>query len=228
MEIQTIELTEEDLLNMHRYYVTSLYLEDRKTVVEIVELLHEKYKLSVTVSQVTKCIREWRNQPLHRMTVGLWPLPCDRHPICHTPLVTPTSYKKSRVRKKQLPNTDKLRVTCHHGAGPSDSHEVETNLSSMPDGPSQIELYVDDDQSHERVPLGLEVERAQFSYARAAHKKDGAARRHHLAKTTKRPNHTSSRERKDRGKEDGKGKARQSTGSPSSSGTRGRESSNES
>ncbi|KAG4442914.1 hypothetical protein IFR05_001618 [Cadophora sp. M221] len=264
MEIQTLEFTEEDLLVMHRYFVTSLYLEERKTEVEIVNLLWENYKLPVTVSQVTKCIRDWRlelptlsepqpEEPATPLDDG-WimvssvpssPVPThisytpgdpnvvalySKRPLPSLPIAKPSPKMdtKSRVRKRQHPNTDKLRATCHHGAGPSESHEVETTLSSMPDGPSQIETYVDDDQSHERVPLGLEVERSRFLYARAGRSKDGAARRHHLAKITRRPTHTSSKEKRDKDKEDERGKERQSSGSPSPTEARGRETSNES
>lgn len=48
METPTIEFKEEDLLNMHRYYMTSLYLEHKRTHTEIVDLLYERCKLIVT------------------------------------------------------------------------------------------------------------------------------------------------------------------------------------
>ena len=48
MEFQQIELTSEDLLGFHRYYITRLYLEEKKTDVEIVQYLYEKYKFQVT------------------------------------------------------------------------------------------------------------------------------------------------------------------------------------
>ncbi|KAH6702926.1 hypothetical protein BKA61DRAFT_619778 [Leptodontidium sp. MPI-SDFR-AT-0119] len=264
MEIQTLEFTEEELLIMHRYFITSLYLEERKTEVEIVSLLWENYRLEVTVSQVTKCIRDWRlelptlselqpEEPLTPLDEGWVMVPSMRSspvpthmpytpsdpnimslyskrplPSLPTSKPSPKMDTKSRVRKRKHPNTDKLRATCHHGAGPSNSHEVETTLSSMPDGPSQMELYVGDYQNHERIPLGLEIDKSQFSYARAGRGKDGAARRHHLAKVSRRPTHTSSREKRYKDKEDEKGKERQRTGSPSSTETRGRETSNES
>lgn len=42
MEIESLELTVDDILNFHRGWITSLYLEDRKTDVEIVGLLYEQ------------------------------------------------------------------------------------------------------------------------------------------------------------------------------------------
>lgn len=56
----------------------------------------------------------------------------------------------------------------------------------MPDGPTQIDCYIYADENHERVPLGLEVNRSQFSFARAADNKYGAARLHNPAKKAKR------------------------------------------
>jgi uncharacterized protein YutE (UPF0331/DUF86 family) len=42
MEIQNLEWTIEDVLNMHRYWITKLYVEDKKTEEEIVDLLSER------------------------------------------------------------------------------------------------------------------------------------------------------------------------------------------
>jgi hypothetical protein len=50
---------------------------------------------------------------------------------------------------------DRLRVTCHHGPGSSEVHEVETTLDFVPTGPSQLEIYADDEQEHEMMALGL-------------------------------------------------------------------------
>jgi hypothetical protein len=47
MDIQNVELTVEDILSIHRYWVTKLYVEDHKTDAEIVTLLHER-RLPVT------------------------------------------------------------------------------------------------------------------------------------------------------------------------------------
>jgi hypothetical protein len=41
MEFQSLELTVEDLLNLHRYWITQLFVQDRKTEEEIVNLLNE-------------------------------------------------------------------------------------------------------------------------------------------------------------------------------------------
>jgi hypothetical protein len=50
---------------------------------------------------------------------------------------------------------DRLRFTCHHGPGPSEVHEVETTLDFIESGPSQLEIYADDEQGHEMVALGI-------------------------------------------------------------------------
>jgi hypothetical protein len=47
MDFQNPELTVEDILNLHRGWITELYVQDRKTEVEIVSLLCER-RLVVT------------------------------------------------------------------------------------------------------------------------------------------------------------------------------------
>ena len=46
-EIPEVELTVEDILNIHRFYITQLYVDERKTEAEIVNLLLER-RLNVT------------------------------------------------------------------------------------------------------------------------------------------------------------------------------------
>ena len=42
MEFHTLELTIEDMLQLHRGWISKLYLEERKTEMEILELLQER------------------------------------------------------------------------------------------------------------------------------------------------------------------------------------------
>jgi hypothetical protein len=42
MEFQSLDLTIDDILGLHRGWIAQLYVEDRKTEVEIVNLLHER------------------------------------------------------------------------------------------------------------------------------------------------------------------------------------------
>jgi hypothetical protein len=48
MELQSPELTIEDILNFHRGWIAELYVQDKKTATEIVALLHEERRLFVT------------------------------------------------------------------------------------------------------------------------------------------------------------------------------------
>lgn len=43
-----LELTIEDILNVHRRYITKLYVDDRNTDAEIVDLLYGRHHLEVT------------------------------------------------------------------------------------------------------------------------------------------------------------------------------------
>ncbi|KAH7403130.1 hypothetical protein BKA64DRAFT_641144 [Cadophora sp. MPI-SDFR-AT-0126] len=237
MEIPTIELTSEDLLDFHRYYITCLYLQDKKTDVEIVQHLYEEYKFQVTLTQIQKCIKDWKLElpisPELKPEESKAPdSPSDDSwvvipsmtapPALTTNSYTPSDPKlmshytkrplpslpapksntkmdsKSRVRKRQAPNTDRVRGICHHGAGAFDSHEIETNLSSIPDGPSQIELYVDDDQDYERVAQGLTS--MAVAFARAGHHKEGLPRHHSTLRIARRTNKTG-KDKRDEGRE---------------------------
>jgi hypothetical protein len=42
MEVETFEITIEDILNMHRGWITQTFVQDRKTEVEIVQILQER------------------------------------------------------------------------------------------------------------------------------------------------------------------------------------------
>ncbi|EPE24696.1 hypothetical protein GLAREA_08549 [Glarea lozoyensis ATCC 20868] len=55
---RNVELTVEDILSIHRHWVTKLYVQDHKTEEDIVSLLHEA-RLPVTMSQIQNCLSEW-------------------------------------------------------------------------------------------------------------------------------------------------------------------------
>ena len=42
MEIQSFELSTENVLRLHRHWITTLYVHQRKTEVEIIDLLYER------------------------------------------------------------------------------------------------------------------------------------------------------------------------------------------
>ncbi len=42
MDFQSVELTVEDILAMHRLWITKLYVEDKKTEADIVQELYER------------------------------------------------------------------------------------------------------------------------------------------------------------------------------------------
>lgn len=71
---------------------------------------------------------------------------------------TKTKPNSFKIQKKRPSTTDRLKLTCHHGNSPSDFHEVQTPLESLPEGASMIDRYAEDDQNHERIALGLDEE----------------------------------------------------------------------
>jgi hypothetical protein len=65
----------------------------------------------------------------------------------------------SKIQKRRPSSTtDRLKLTCHHGPTSSDIHEVQTTLKLIPNGTSPIDRYAQDEQTHERIALGLENE----------------------------------------------------------------------
>lgn len=68
-------------------------------------------------------------------------------------LPTTSKHKRKFSASLDRPTKDKLKLTCYHGA---ESHEVEMTLGILGQGPSPIETYASDNQSHERIAVGLE------------------------------------------------------------------------
>ncbi|APA09875.1 hypothetical protein sscle_05g046450 [Sclerotinia sclerotiorum 1980 UF-70] len=58
METQTIEFTVEQLLDLHRYWITELFIMDKKSEEEIVNLLHH-HKIDVTPSTLHSYLSNW-------------------------------------------------------------------------------------------------------------------------------------------------------------------------
>lgn len=144
MEVQNVQLTIIDILNIHRDWIIKLYREDLKTEEEIVEQLREK-GLAPTTFQIHQCLEDWG--------------------IIHIPSPTYTSYRpdgKPRLRRVLPTSTDRLRVTCYHGA---ESHEAETTLENIQEGPTQLDVYRSDLQNHERIAVGLD----RYSGSRGSH-----------------------------------------------------------
>jgi hypothetical protein len=71
-----------------------------------------------------------------------------------TPKIPRNSSAKIQKRRPSS-TTDRLKLTCHHGPSPSDVHEVQAALDSIPEGPSMIDRYTEDEQRSERIALGL-------------------------------------------------------------------------
>jgi hypothetical protein len=67
--------------------------------------------------------------------------------------------KSSKIQKRRPSSTtDRLKLTCHHGPTLFDVHEVQTRLKLIPNGTSPINRYTQDEQTHERIALGLDNE----------------------------------------------------------------------
>ncbi|KAE8450692.1 hypothetical protein EG329_006037 [Mollisiaceae sp. DMI_Dod_QoI] len=209
MELQSIDFSVDDILNMHRQWITSLYVDDGKTDVEIVCILQERC-LTVTVTQVRRCIEEWglirREIPTASSTQpemafeedwewisSRQPSPTPSHISCNPsdldmmnhyakrPLPSvPTSASLDELigngKKRKVAQTDRLGVTRDHEPLQSESHELETTLSQVPDRPTPLETYAEDEQSHEMVALGLDSDQVQLGRHRRAGDSMGSAR----------------------------------------------------
>ncbi|TVY71322.1 hypothetical protein LSUE1_G010139, partial [Lachnellula suecica] len=178
MEIQHVELTIEDVLSLHRHWISKLYVEDLKSEVEIVQLLYER-RLPVAISQIQRCLRDWDlrpDTPSSRSSTDTststsmstaseeWELIRAPSPASSTSSVEPQNvelYTKrplpSLPQKSTLPRGKRnmLKVTCHNR--PVTPYEVEMTLGVLtaPKGPSPLQAYALDQQSHERVAVGL-------------------------------------------------------------------------
>jgi hypothetical protein len=245
MDIRNVELTVEDILSIHRHWVTKLYVEDNKTEAEIVSLLHE-CRLPVTyglpraycsftclllysISQIQSCLSEWgliasasssrRYSSASSLgsdsTEDDWdaircPSPASstsstssyystspenvelysRRPLPSLPssrgIPTPTQSKSLRLRRTTRPvdSVDAYstrRFAAHsfslltkgtsHQTKPR-SYEVETTLSKFQKGPSPLDIFANDIQSHERIAVGLRRVKVEYSENASVHNGD--------------------------------------------------------
>ncbi|KAB8304859.1 hypothetical protein MFRU_020g00160 [Monilinia fructicola] len=58
MEVQSIEFTVEQLLDLHRYWITELFIVDKKSEEEIVNLLHI-HQINVTPHTLHSYLSNW-------------------------------------------------------------------------------------------------------------------------------------------------------------------------
>jgi len=216
MELQSEELSIDDILSLHRHWITKLYVEDRKSEEEIVDALYER-RLPVTcvpscpipfstytnisprISQIQRCLREWNlratspsacssssastststtqssssdwevlnRAPSPASSIhSLDPLNVEsysKRPLPELPLGSKSSSSSLRGKEKKgggderrvdRPKKDFLKVTCH--GRESRPYEVEMTLGVVPKGPSPLQMYALDQQSHERLAIGLD------------------------------------------------------------------------
>lgn len=136
MDFQNVELTIEDILFIHRHWIVKLYVEDRKTEREIVDLLHQRRlpvtcarsrpllwhsKLTVrSISQLRRCLEDWN---------------LIRRPS------TSSTYSSSSSASSISTSTSSS--TTDADFGPNDWHvlSISTSLPSYESRPRFAELY---------------------------------------------------------------------------------------
>ncbi|KAI9047769.1 hypothetical protein LZ554_008479 [Drepanopeziza brunnea f. sp. 'monogermtubi'] len=192
MEVQTLELTAEEILEWRRGWVQNPYVDNSKTDVEKLELLYQRH-LTVTFLEVRKSIGErglvrpaslgpppqatpskdgWQVVSAPRASPtpsSMSYTPSDPHiaslyanrPLPSLPAPKPKPKPKADTKSKVLTaqSSDRNRI-CHHDSKLSEVHDVETILSSVPIGPTQREVFVEDYQGHAQVAVGLEAEQS--------------------------------------------------------------------
>ncbi|TVY25232.1 hypothetical protein LHYA1_G006513 [Lachnellula hyalina] len=194
MDTQHSELSIEDVLSIHRHWITKLYIEDHMNEQEIVDLLYER-RLTVTPSQIQRCLREWNSTTTtspsfcsSRSTSSLpsttdsddWhALRCPSSPSSIStsveephfaelykkrplpslpssrPLIPPKVCKE-RKRQSTGYTRDSLETQCHDGSLREPTKVgMKPGRGVIPKGPSPLQIYALDQQSHERLAVGL-------------------------------------------------------------------------
>jgi hypothetical protein len=82
-----------------------------------------------------------------------------KRPLPELPLKSKSSCSSLHGNGKKAARGDRLKknflkVTCHNR--PSRPYEVEMTLGIVPKGPSPLQMYALDQQSHERLAIGLD------------------------------------------------------------------------
>ncbi|KAH6667696.1 hypothetical protein B0J14DRAFT_170383 [Halenospora varia] len=176
MEIKSLELTIDDILSIHRQWITKLYIHDNKTKAEIAGMLYERH-LFFTHSQIHDCLINWEVIPSTSVdtnssssalynTSDVWeviPPPC---PVSASDATTdpPIHDLYTKSPRPSVPTTkvpkrgsidrsqDPLKVICRHRPP---SHKVETILDFVPKKSSPLEAYTSTEQVRERFAIGL-------------------------------------------------------------------------
>ncbi|KAH8813052.1 hypothetical protein F5884DRAFT_322150 [Xylogone sp. PMI_703] len=173
MEIENVQFTLEQILNIHRSWITKLYVQECKSEEEIVSILGGR-GFQITVAQLHRCLASWSLvTPSSRSSTTLQSFHCypnvDGYPIRNLyekDLLRRSSnrksssldaagfksWKKSENPDDKHPSADLLKVMCYHG---EQCHESRMHLGYIPRGPSQLEVYWTEDQRYERVAMGL-------------------------------------------------------------------------
>lgn len=97
-------------------------------------------------------------EPLEPLHVELY----TKRPLPELPLKSRSSCSSLLCKDKAKGGTGRggrpkknfLKVTCHNR--PSRPYEVEMTLGIVPKGPSPLQMYALDQQSHERLAIGLD------------------------------------------------------------------------
>lgn len=107
METQTIEFTVEQLLDLHRYWITELFIMDKKSEEEIVNLLHH-HQINITSHTLHSYLSNWNLLTPRKRWWLLYHI-CNQLAISTWELQTIASPSYSQHRA----NYDYLKL-CHH------------------------------------------------------------------------------------------------------------------
>lgn len=192
VDMAAMEFTIEDILQMHRGWITKLFINDRRSELEILELLYEQ-RLVVPLSQIHQCLLDWGlispplpgnsnttsdlssqissddweiipSQSSASIAREIFPMytstdMLDQYttrPLPSLPATASTSdASKMQNRRNQkslhVATDEKVRLSCKQ-----DKDQNRLSLNTTAQSPSQLEAFLEDEQSHERLAVGLD------------------------------------------------------------------------
>ncbi|KIM97805.1 hypothetical protein OIDMADRAFT_182175 [Oidiodendron maius Zn] len=176
-DTQPIEFTVEELLRLHRDWIKMLIIEQRKTEVEIVEILYER-NISVSLYQLRLFLQQWRlisSASPAKVSTSVRQVLESRRPEAATSAEVESHNSHVQQSLPSLPefsSASSFHCATESNETPYRMHPTLRELSghrrhrrrtddpslSPPyahEGSSPLEYYVRDAQTHEMLAIGL-------------------------------------------------------------------------
>ncbi|RQM08366.1 hypothetical protein DH86_00002622 [Scytalidium sp. 3C] len=161
MPAEDIQFTLEQILNVHRPWITQLYVQECKTEQDIVSLLQER-GFHITTAQIHRCLIQWAL--ILPSATAIQSYRCcitgDGYHIRNPHKKRPNpdlSYSQSSAFKEHKRPSDLLEAMCNH----RQECEALSDFRGVAQGSTQLEIYWSEYQRYQRIATGLSLDKRE-------------------------------------------------------------------